>query len=313
MQGGAGPIGGRDNRSEPRVAVVVPCYNDGRYLHEALASLAGQEPDELVVVDDGSHDVATLEVLEGLRSEGTRVISQPNAGLGSARMTGVRATRAPYVHPLDADDQLAPDALGTLADALDAHPDAAAAWGSYQTFGSTDCFFPTAPRLDPWRITYFDEIPGTVMMRRDAIEAVGGWERVPYEDWDLWMRLAASGRTGVGVPVTTLYYREHETPRLLSDTMLDFNRHYRTLRERHSDLFRARRENRRRSPAPVGLKLLLPLIEALPGLSDLRKWQLWAAARYMIEPHMASDCYRGPSKRLRELVSRGSESPGRRL
>ncbi len=187
-----------------RVAVVIACFNDGRFLEEALLSVGEQEPCQLVVVDDGSTDQHTLDLLAAVREAGTRVVTQANAGPSMARMAGLAATTARYVHLLDADDRLAPGALETLADALDAHPDTAATWGSYRTFGASDCYFPTAPVLDPWRITYLCEIPGTCMVRRTAIEAVGGWKsEVGYEDWDFWMRLAARGEPGLeaGNPV----------------------------------------------------------------------------------------------------------------
>src|SRR5436190_12269548 len=108
-----------------RVAVVVPCFNDGATLRETLGSLRDQEAHELVVVDDGSDDPATLETLRALEDEGVRIVRRENGGLSAARMTGVEATAAPYVFPLDADDALAPGALAALADALEAVPQAA--------------------------------------------------------------------------------------------------------------------------------------------------------------------------------------------
>jgi glycosyltransferase involved in cell wall biosynthesis len=287
-----------------RVAVVVPCFNDGRFLEQALDSVAQQEPCELVVVDDGSEEPETLALLDSLREAGTRVVSQPNAGLGPARMAGVRATSAPYVHPLDADDLLPRGALTVLADALDANPATVAAWGSYRTFGVSDCRFPTAPRLDPWRITFLDEIPGTTMVRREAIEAVGGWDAVAYEDWDFWMKLAENGFEGIGVPEETLWYREHATPRLLADTVAEHDLRFRGLRERHAGLFAARRRNRPRSQAPPALKLLLEAIDSAPGLTEARKRQLWGMARYLVQREMCSDCYRGPAERLRDALRR---------
>src|SRR5207248_2059881 len=113
----------------PRIAVVVPCFDDGETLVEAVASLEGQEAHELVVVDDGSSEPRTLDVLAELERGGVRVVHRPNGGLSAARMSGVESTTAPYVLPLDADDALAPGSLATLADALDADPGAVMAWG----------------------------------------------------------------------------------------------------------------------------------------------------------------------------------------
>src|SRR5688572_26595329 len=94
----------------PRVAVVVPCFNDPA-VPEAVASIRLQEPVEVVVVDDGSTDPEGLAALDTLRAEGVRVVRQENQGLSAARMTGVRHTTAPFIFALDSDDVLAPGSL----------------------------------------------------------------------------------------------------------------------------------------------------------------------------------------------------------
>ena len=106
----------------PRVAVIIPCYNDGALAKEAVASVTEREALELIVVDDGSTEAATLAALEELRQQGVCIIRRSNGGLSAARMTGVGATSAPYIYPLDADDLLCPNALCELAGALDACP-----------------------------------------------------------------------------------------------------------------------------------------------------------------------------------------------
>src|SRR5688572_25554344 len=138
--------------TSPRIAVVVACFNDGATLEQAVGSLAGEEPHELVVVNDGSTDPGTLQVLARLRDGGVHVIDQVNTGLPGARMTGVAATSAPYVYPLDADDETMPGSLRLLADALDADPGLAVAWGDQQLFGDYELVSPRARALDPWAI-----------------------------------------------------------------------------------------------------------------------------------------------------------------
>jgi len=78
--------------ADPRIAVVIPCFNDGETLRETLASIEEAEPIELVVVNDGSDDPGTLKVLAELEADGTRVLHQENRGLAAARMAGVAAT-----------------------------------------------------------------------------------------------------------------------------------------------------------------------------------------------------------------------------
>jgi glycosyltransferase involved in cell wall biosynthesis len=247
-----------------RVAVVVPCHDDGETLSETLASLEGEEAHELVVVDDGSQDPGTLTMLAELTAQGTHVIHQANAGLSAARMTGVDATTAPYVLPLDADDALVPGALAALADCLDAQPQAAVAWGDVEVFGELSMTLRSARELDPWRLTYLNGIPGTSMVRRSALLEAGGWSMGSgYEDWDLWLSFAERGYSGVHVGRVVLRYRRR-SGRMLTDTIPKHEALYARLRERHPELFARRRRAWRGSHAPWRAKTLLPVVHALP-------------------------------------------------
>ena len=259
-----------DPDATERVAVVVPCYNDAATLPETLASLEQQERHELVVVDDGSDQLETVAVLDDLAAGGVQVIRQPNSGPSAARMAGVAATRARYVLPLDADDVLTPGALTVMADALDADPEAAAAWGDTEVFGRMSARARKARVLDPWAITHVNEIPARALIRRDALVEAGGWQLGSgYEDWDLWLAFAERGWRGIHVGRVTSRYRLHGSRRWATD----FAQHedaVARLRDRHPELFARRRANWRRSKAPWRLKLLLPLIASLPLSSAMR-------------------------------------------
>jgi glycosyltransferase involved in cell wall biosynthesis len=258
-----------------RVAVVIPCFNDGATLGDALASLEGQEPHELVVVDDGSDDPATLRTLAELEQEGIRVVRRENGGLSAARMTGVEQTQAPYVFPLDADDALAPGSLAPLADALEATEHAALAWGDIEVWGELEAHLEVARSLDPWLITYLNDVPVASLLRRSALLDVGGWRMGSgYEDWDLWLALAERGYAGVHVPVTSLRYRRR-AGRMLDETRPRHAELYERLRSRHPALFAARGRNRRRSNAPLRARLLFPLIEATPFLDAFTRHRLY--------------------------------------
>lgn len=249
-----------------RVAVVIPCYNDGTTLVDTVASLRSQEACELVVVNDGSVDPDTQTVLRELESEDVHVVHQQNQGLSAARMAGVRATSARYVLPLDADDGLAPGALTVLADALDSNPGCAMAWGETQVFGDVQYTIRHGARaLDPWRLTLFNGLPYSGMFRREALVEVGGWQlnEGGYEDWDLWMSFADAGYGGRFVPHVINLYRVHGS-RMWREAVGQHERIVQSMRDRHPRLFAQRRANWRRSEAPWPAKLTLPLIEALP-------------------------------------------------
>ena len=265
--------------SGPRVAVVVPCFNDGATLPETLASLAGEEPHELVVVDDGSDDAGTLETLAGLERDGVRVVRRTNGGLSAARMTGVGETAAPYVMPLDADDVLGPGALTALTDALDANPRAGAAWGDVELFGAVELRLRMPATLDPWLFGFVNEVPGTSLLRRTALLEAGGWRlRGGYEDWDLWLSLAEAGWQGVHVPTLMLRYRQRPG-RMNEDSITRHGEIYAHLRELHPRLFADRARYRRASPEPLHVKALWTLIDAAPGLSVWTRHRLCRLVR----------------------------------
>jgi glycosyltransferase involved in cell wall biosynthesis len=258
---------------EPRVAVLIPCFNEGDALRDAAASvLEDGSADERVIVDDGSTSELTLAVLRDLEQQGFRVVRQENKGPSAALMAGVAATSARFVFRLDSDDLLEPGAIEALADALDANPEAAAAWGDLQTFGLTAFRVPSNPVLDPWHVTYANLLPSCSMYRRTALLDAGGWQfRGGIDDWDLWMSLAENGYSGVYVPRVAYRYRR-EREGLFADAVSRYETDYEELRQqRHRRLFAARALNRRRSPAPWIVKALLPLVDRLPRLPRLQK------------------------------------------
>jgi glycosyltransferase involved in cell wall biosynthesis len=266
-----------------QIAVVIPCHDDGPMLEEAVASVREQDvPAEIIVVDDGSTDPATLAALERVAASGARVLRQANGGPGPARMAGLRATEAEYALPLDADDRLMPGALRLLRAALDRHPRAVAAWGSARHFGGLDFVQRSLPTLDPWQLTYRNHLPLSALYRREVVLRHGGWQ-LPggYEDWDLWLTLAESGLEGVGIPAITGAYRVRPGSRVSRSSRRHGER-CATLRERHPRLYAERRRNRRASPAPRLLKVTLPVIDVLP-MSPHRKRLLAGAAYHLAQ------------------------------
>jgi glycosyltransferase involved in cell wall biosynthesis len=246
-----------------RVAIVIPCFNAGATLAETAASAVG-EALELLVVDDGSTDPATLELLDRLEEEGIRVVRRPNGGVSAARMTGLEATSTPYYLTLDADDVLVPGAAELLEGALDKDPEAAVAWGDLETFGLTSFRVPSVPVLDPWFATYLMQIPPATLYRKEALLETGGWHWADARnDRDLWLTFAERGYRGAYVPeVVVRYRRAHGSMHM--EALSRFDELATQLEEAHSTLFASRRENRRRSPAPRALKILVPAIDRLP-------------------------------------------------
>lgn len=195
------------------VAVVIPCHNYGGYLAECLDSVLGQtaRPAEIVVVDDSSTD-ATPNVAARYAERGVKYLRVECGNVNPARLAGMRATTAPLLCFLDADDTLAPDYVAKAVAALDAEPGAAIAYTDMVTFGA-DAGRMVHPR-DPAKadITRENYIHAGSVVRRIAVESVRGLERdklpLSLEDWQLWRSIMATGWRAV--KTTSEYrYRKH--------------------------------------------------------------------------------------------------------
>jgi glycosyltransferase involved in cell wall biosynthesis len=107
--------------TQPLVSIVIPCFNQGRFLADAVGSVRAQEYDnvEVIIVDDGSTD-NTRDVAVSFPD--VRYFYQPNAGLAAARNHGVAHSNGRFLVFLDADDVLFPRAIAVNLDLLLQHP-----------------------------------------------------------------------------------------------------------------------------------------------------------------------------------------------
>jgi glycosyltransferase involved in cell wall biosynthesis len=266
----------------PQITVITPSHNDGPLLREAVDSLRAAEGIELVVVDDASTDPETLEIMAELEAQGTRVVHhQENKRLAEARNTGLAATSAPYVFPLDADDLAAPGALKTMLARLEAAPEADVCFGDYLEFGPYELVRRVPHEIDPYRLAYRNEFPVAALFRRSVLESVGGWtdlgDPIGYEDWDLWLKLAEGGHRGVHAGDGLLTFRKRTREgSMLNATRDGHNTLYRTIKERHPGIFdsipRLRRES---NLSPVKARMYPFLFGARPRPAFERRLKLW--------------------------------------
>ncbi len=232
----------------------------------------------MVVIDDGSTDDYTVSVLGSLANERVRVIRQENSGLARARMCGVRNVETPFVFVLDADDEIAPGALAVMAKVLRSEPDLAVVWGDVERFGTAGFLrYKKGASLDPWRITFVNELVASTLVRRDSVIRAGGWSLDDaFEDWDLWMAMAELGMQGRHVGMTTLRYRVDDA-RMYRNALARYGELVKLLRQRHEQLFEDRATNRRAAIANWPLKVAWTLIAALPLTQTLERYFLFGA------------------------------------
>jgi len=184
----------------PLVSVVIPCYNQARFLPTAIDSARRQDyrPLETIVVDDGSTDATSATA----NRHGVLVIRQSNNGVGSARNTGLGAARGDFVIFLDADDELLPDAVASGVDSLTRHTTASCVVRLCQSMDAEGTPMPTQhPTVETsdlyraWLLRNFVWTPGAAMFRRRSLVEIGGFDPAvgPVSDYALYLTLAHAG------------------------------------------------------------------------------------------------------------------------
>ena len=178
---------------QPSVGIVIPCFNQKRFLPKAIDSARAQTvaPTEIIVVDDGSKQRLT-DVVDAYPE--VRLIRQENRGLAGARNSGARAATSDKLIFLDADDLLHPNAIAAGIECFRSNPDAAFIYGGFSIVTRTsreDEYRPVDTHRDLVRTNWIGMV-GTVMFDRPKLLECGGFDESlgMCEDWDAYLRLS---------------------------------------------------------------------------------------------------------------------------
>ncbi len=181
------------------LTVVIPCYNHGRFVSDAIRSVE-QHPEkahyEIIIVNDGSTDAHTLQTFRQLELDGYRVIHQSNKGLAAARNTGIRHAQTEYILPLDSDNLVRPTYITEGIQILREQPAVGVVYGYSNQFGAKN-YVNEVPEFDLKKLLLQNYIDACAIYRKSLWEQVGGYdEKMPvmgYEDWDFWLTIATTG------------------------------------------------------------------------------------------------------------------------
>lgn len=195
------------------VSIIIPCFNHGEYLMDAIKSVQLQTYKnwEIIVINDGSTDQGTIELLNELDIKGIKIINIPNRGLSAARNIGISQSSGEYILPLDADDKIAPTYIEKALKAFEQNQDLKLVYSRGRYFGlKTDAIpFPIKDAEIKDLLQYNFIFNSAFYRKRDFIacggyseEMKGGWE-----DWDLWIRLLQSNMKLFQIPEELFYYR----------------------------------------------------------------------------------------------------------
>jgi glycosyltransferase involved in cell wall biosynthesis len=180
-------------------SVIIPCYNSGKYLSEAIESVlkSNERSYEVIIVDDGSTDVSTLDMLIRLELEGYSILRQKNSGPAAARNAGARIARGEFLFFLDSDNKLRAGYIKKGAEIMTARPEVGVVHANANFFGSS-----VKPRFKPQEfdmdsILLRNYIDMCALVRKTTWEEVAGFDENPdligCEDWEFWIRVGQRG------------------------------------------------------------------------------------------------------------------------
>lgn len=218
-----------------RISIIVACFNDGHFIREALSSAETGLDDiyEVIIVNDGSTDPLTCQVLDELSNTGYKVIHQSNQGVAAARNAGIRLAQGEYILPLDPDNHIHPAYIYKGIEILDKFSNVAVVYCDVERFGEGISKLEEIPsyNLDYENVSFsngfkaIQKVPEfnlSLLVNHNYIDACAVFRKsigiecglydtnTPfgcYSDWDLWLSIAKKGYGFYHIPEVLLNYR----------------------------------------------------------------------------------------------------------
>lgn len=210
-------------------SVIIPAYKMGRYISEALESVAAQTCAdwEIIVVDDCAPDDGTTEIVHAFAAKhpDQRIVfirHKENTGVSGARNTALNEAKGEWAAFLDPDDLWLPHHLSSVRDVILAKPDVSLISSPVVAFTENEGRRIHTPwPIAKWKINrlpaslaYHNFIqPSATIVRMELLKEVGGFDTDPelqhIEDYDLWIRLAKQNARFHIVSKPSCHYRKH--------------------------------------------------------------------------------------------------------
>ena len=194
------------------VSIIMPCYNEGQYIEESVASVLKQTYPaiELIIVDDGSTDSYTKQLLQAHTWANTKVIYTINQGPSVARNKGIKEATGTYILPLDADDIIEPTYIEKAVQAISEDTTRGIVYCKAELFGVQK----GAWDLPPYTLQQMlkdNVIFVSALFRKSDWEKVGGFDETMsggMEDYEFWLALIEKGAKVYQLPEVLFYYRK---------------------------------------------------------------------------------------------------------
>jgi glycosyltransferase involved in cell wall biosynthesis len=195
----------------PLVSVVIPYYNDGKYIHETLESIQHQtyRNVEIILVDDGSTEKESIRVFDDLKKLGFQTYRQENAGPSAARNLAISHSKGKYILPVDADDKIRPTYIEKAVQYMENHVQCGIVYCKAKFFGARNGLW-DLPEYSIKQMLLNNCIFVTALFRRTDWETVHGYDsnmKYGLEDYEFWLSIIELGQGVYCIPEVLFLYR----------------------------------------------------------------------------------------------------------
>ncbi len=227
--------------SPPIVSVIMPCFNQGQFIEEAVESVIAQTftPVEIIIINDGSTDIETVRLLNHYQKPNVSVIHTANQGPSAARNVGIHQAKGQYILPVDADDRIAATYIEKAVPILESQPEVGIVYAQAELFGAKTGSFDLPPYQFP-DILLGNMIFNSSLYRKADWEKAGGYNEnmvLGWEDYDFWLSILELGKDVSQIPEVLYYHREVANSRSEQMTQEHWVKSYAQIFKNHSQLY----------------------------------------------------------------------------
>jgi glycosyltransferase involved in cell wall biosynthesis len=225
------------------LSVVIPYYNLGAYINEAINSVLNSTHQhiEIIIINDGSDDEASIKELDNFRNHPQiKIIDKQNTGLADSRNKGAELSNGEFLAFLDADDKVAPDYYEKAIKILCHYKNVffVGAWTQY--FGNSKNIWPTFNPEPPLLLTHNMINSSALIYKKEAFLKAGKNDKdfkIGLEDYESVVSMIAYGLNGVAIPEILFYYRVRKNSMIKGVDMQVRANYYNQIKQKHPLLF----------------------------------------------------------------------------
>ncbi len=227
---------------QKKVSVIIPCYNQGLYIKEAIDSVLSQtyKNIEIICVNDASGDNSADIIREYENLDNFTFINHTeNKGVIFSRNEAIDVAKGEYILPLDGDDTIEPTYTEKAVKILNEKPDVGIVYCYAKFFGGgAGRYYPS--EFDKNKILFSNYILNSSFYRKNIFLEVGGYKdymKHGFEDWDLWLSFVEKGYKGYLIPEVLFNYRKQVTNCRTDNANSHADELYSNILKHHAELY----------------------------------------------------------------------------